>query len=727
MGAPLDLEQETPARMLRALFALAALVAAASAPVDARNPAADRITTPFAPAPAAPVEVIGGTLDALPVLDARTGASVSYFYVRQADGSQLALKWLGPDHAVPGANVRLEGRRNGDTFFVSDSAVLERPHASAGTRPADTKRYTGRLEILHADDFDLARAYRVYALADGAGGHVTVQFPAAPEILERGMLLAVDAVPTGDGVTVEARAIEIQAGADDAQRAADVGATVSGTTQVLVILIKFTDTTAEPFTQAAIQSTVFGGASSVANFYREASYQKHALGGAVTPWLRARFAKPTTCNYSPIATEALYLAQQAGYNVGAYQRWVYVFPKVSACGWWGMGGGSQAWVNDQPSLLVFAHELGHTFGLGHASTLDCGGAVIGGTCTRAEYGDSNSVMGQTRAAHFSAPHKQDLGYFSASQVKTHAGGTATYTLSPYETAGGSTYAVVVPASPTRKYWIEWRQPIGFDAALPAGVTNGALLHINPPSDYSGCESCLLDMTPATTAFTDGALPVGAAYYDAATGTLISVLGKTASALTVQVSTGATGTFADVAPNHWAYDAIESLAAYGITAGCATSPLRFCPDLPVSRAEMAVFIERAKRGASFTATGTGTRFADVPSSHWAVGFIEQLHTDGITNGCAANPLRYCPSVNITRGEMAPMLIRARYGATFDPGTATGTVFADVPASHPFAAWIERAYQFGISLGCAASPRKYCPSMQVTRAQMAVFLKRTFALP
>lgn len=715
--------------MLRSFLALAtaAVFAATPQPADARARTADRIATPFAPAPAAAAEVVGGTLEALPVLDARTGASISYFYLRQADGTQLSVKWLGFEHAIPGAQVRLEGKRNEDTFFVASSAVLERPRATDRKQSADTKRYTGKLEILHADDFDRGRAYRVYTLADGNGGHVTLSFPAAPEILEAGMSLAVDGVPAGDGITVEARAIEIHAGADEAQRAADMTAMISGTTPVIVILIKFTDTTAEPFTQAAIQSTMFSGASSVANFYREASYQKHTLSGAVTPWLRARFARPTSCDYNRIANEAIYLAQQAGYNLSAYQRRVYVFPKVTACGWWGLGGGIQAWVNDQPSLLVFAHELGHTFGVGHASTLDCGTVVVGGSCVRSEYGDANSVMGQTRAAHFSALHKQDLGYFSAGQVKTHAGGTVTYTLSPYETAGGSTYAVVVPASATRNYWIEWRQPIGFDAALTSGVTNGALLHIGPPSDYAGCESCLLDMTPATTGFTDGALPVGATYFDATTGTMISVLSKTATALTVQVSTGASGTFADVPPTHAAYAAIESLAFSGITNGCATNPLRFCPDLPVSRAEMAVFIERAKRGASFTSTATGAFFADVSATYWAGGFIEQLYTDGITTGCASNPLRYCPTIYITRGEMAPMLVRARYGATFNPGTATGTIFTDVPASHPFAAWIERAYQYGISLGCSGSPRKYCPNAQVTRAQMAMFLQRAFALP
>ena len=34
------------------------------------------------------------------------------------------------------------------------------------------------------------------------------------------------------------------------------------------------------------------------------------------------------------------------------------------------------------------------------------------------------------------------------------------------------------------------------------------------------------------------------------------------------------------------------ASLGITGGCATGPLRYCPSDPVTRAQMATFIERA---------------------------------------------------------------------------------------------------------------------------------------
>ena len=41
-------------------------------------------------------------------------------------------------------------------------------------------------------------------------------------------------------------------------------------------------------------------------------------------------------------------------------------------------------------------------------------------------------------------------------------------------------------------------------------------------------------------------------------------------------------------------AIDALAAAGITSGCSTDPLKYCPDRPVARAQMATFLHRAIR-------------------------------------------------------------------------------------------------------------------------------------
>jgi hypothetical protein len=170
--------------------------------------------------------------------------------------------------------------------------------------------------------------------------------------------------------------------------------------------------------------------------------------------------------------------------------------------------------------------------------------------------------------------------------------------------------------------------------------------------------------------------------------------------------------------------INALFAAGITSGCATNPPQFCPALDVTRGEMAVFLVRGIHGAGFDPpAATGTVFTDVPASDPFAKWIEQLAADGITGGCG--PTTYCPDETVMRGQMAVFLLRAKHGAGFDPPPATGTVFTDVPASHPFAKWIEQLALEGITGGCG--PTTYCPDETVTRAEMAVFLVRAFNLP
>lgn len=55
---------------------------------------------------------------------------------------------------------------------------------------------------------------------------------------------------------------------------------------------------------------------------------------------------------------------------------------------------------------------------------------------------------------------------------------------------------------------------------------------------------------------------------------------------------AVGVFADVPPDGWYADEAEWIFSGGITKGCRSEPLSFCPDDPVKRDQMASFIARA---------------------------------------------------------------------------------------------------------------------------------------
>lgn len=181
-------------------------------------------------------------------------------------------------------------------------------------------------------------------------------------------------------------------------------------------------------------------------------------------------------------------------------------------------------------------------------------------------------------------------------------------------------------------------------------------------------------------------------------------------------------FLDVPGTNPSHDDIEAIFRAGITSGCGNAS--YCPAASVNRAQMAIFLLKAKFGSTYPVPPATGIFADVPAASPFAPWIEDLYNRGITSGCGTSPLRYCPSDAITRAQMAVFLLRTDEGSSYQPPPATGTMFADVPASHIFAAWIEELARRGITSGCGGG--NYCPNAPARRDQMATFLTRTFDL-
>jgi hypothetical protein len=100
--------------------------------------------------------------------------------------------------------------------------------------------------------------------------------------------------------------------------------------------------------------------------------------------------------------------------------------------------------------------------------------------------------------------------------------------------------------------------------------------------------------------------------------------------------------------------VEKFSTLGITAGCGGS--NFCPNDPVTRAQMAVFLTKAMGEQPATAC-TGTVFNDVSSILMPDAFcmfIEKFSTLGITSGCGGG--NFCPDDLVTRAQMAVFLTK-----------------------------------------------------------------------
>ncbi len=244
----------------------------------------------------------------------------------------------------------------------------------------------------------------------------------------------------------------------------------------------------------------------------------------------------------------------------------------------------------------------------------------------------------------------------------------------------------------------WEQLYGFNLSVPDGSGDmDGDGYTNVEEYFNGTNP--LDSIPPTTP-------------PATTPTATPVISPTATPITI---------FADVPSTYWAYSWINTVYRNGITGGCGNAPLIFCPERPVTRAEMAVFLERGIQGSGYTPPDVTTQFGDT-ANNWAQDWIDALADDGITSGCGGG--NYCPDGAVTRAQMAVFLLRAMHGATYTPPAASGTMFGDVSASHWAAAWIEQLAVEGITAGC--NGQDYCPESSVTRAQMAIFLVKAFNL-
>jgi hypothetical protein len=481
----------------------------------------------------APVEVVVGTVEIVTIEDRLAGETYRHVGLRPVGGRALILVGTALDHLVDGGRAEVEGQRDSDTLFV----IRARPLGGPASRSTAKLSVTGTVRLMHADYFESGQSEFLMDVArdDGSSVRLDVTWPFAQ--LVAGMRVTVTGESSADGDRVRPSFIVITAPAPPAQPMRPRAAPDAVTNSVLVILMRYANSPANPFTQAQVQTVFAGGpgSGSVTEYYKETSYGLQLLNATITNWLQSGASVPAGCNISTMMTDGNALATAAGYTIGNYQNLVYVFPRVSGCGWAGLAyiGWGRALINGYNTTSVYAHELGHNFGLLHAGSLRCpSGNIIDGACTVSEYGDPFDVMGNQSAMHFNAAQKSYLNWIPGPTVLTQAAGSGTYRLDPLELANGSRYAVTIPTRRNRTFWLEYRQPIGFDSGLASRPNNGPQVRLETPLEWScsGCDTTLLDMEPSTSTFNDATLVAGKNFRDPVTGVSVSVLGATPTAL-----------------------------------------------------------------------------------------------------------------------------------------------------------------------------------------------------
>lgn len=316
-----------------------------------------------------------------------------------------------------------------------------------------------------------------------------------------------------------------------------------GNKRLLYIRVDFSDDPGEPISVGGAQAAIV----ELDRYYRAASFNQTTFIGTVTPTVlrmpRTKAAYGQMNATSQLLSDARAAAAAAGFPQSNFEFDAVAFRRVSAWSWAGLGsvGGRGTWLNGSFGLGVFAHELGHNFGLRHANFWQASNETIIGTGSSQEYGNPFDTMGggdidnaTGLQGHFNAWYKWDLDWFSPAQIQvvSQPAQSGTFQVYDLEQASlGGIHGLRVPISGARDYWVEYRPVAGGLLGRSVVIFWGY-----PTSD----ESNLLDMNPASPSAGDAPLHVGRTFSDPAAAIHITPTGTantTPSSMNVVVNRG----------------------------------------------------------------------------------------------------------------------------------------------------------------------------------------------
>lgn len=126
-----------------------------------------------------------------------------------------------------------------------------------------------------------------------------------------------------------------------------------------------------------------------------------------------------------------------------------------------------------------------------------------------------------------------------------------------------------------------------------------------------------------------------------------------------------GQATDVSGDAWYFGDVQRMIALGVVELPEDGTFR--PLEPLTRIEMAVSLVRAFPALPEVEEPVGA-FSDVPATWKEAGAVEAILDAGVTSGCSADPLSYCPDRPVTRAQMASFLVQALGTRPEDAGQA-----------------------------------------------------------
>jgi uncharacterized protein (TIGR03437 family) len=333
------------------------------------------------------------------------------------------------------------------------------------------------------------------------------------------------------------------------------------------------------FTTQTLSQLLFGPGISLSGYLREASFGKTSVTGDVFgPFTVDRTLLPGGCLIPdlPRFRDLALKATNGSIDLHAYSSFILITPHGSDCGGvvsageaipncpnFALPDGSAsnagvAWASLDPAhdyheiLPTIIHEIVHTLGIvNHASSLDFDRnplGLLGAIGTHDEYGDRFSTMGGGKCVsdrcthgHLNAEHKLLLGWLDPVNDVQTVSASGTFILAPYENSTGVRALKILRPGTGQWLWLEYRQPIGYDATLDLlnpKVFSGVLIRYDPAPGYEGSfYTHLLDFHAAATPndFANAPLLSGESWLDPYTPLAIAVGPATSTGIQIRVS------------------------------------------------------------------------------------------------------------------------------------------------------------------------------------------------
>jgi hypothetical protein len=251
----------------------------------------------------------------------------------------------------------------------------------------------------------------------------------------------------------------------------------AGAVQVLVVKMTWGP---QPFSAADVDAAM----QRVIPFYANASFAKVTLSYTQTPWLDDLSAPPCAAasGYGSLASSLRATAIASGYQIANYDREIFLIPKDTNCSTLGVTEPDGIILNGSLAPSVIVHELGHSFGMGHAQAFDCR-YTPARYCRVIPYGDIWDVMGGGGDAQVSSHGIGDFGALQKARAgwitPTDITKSGIYRIAALEQPSSLPQALVIRAG-AFEFWIDHREPVGNDAYLGTDstgyVTTGFEVH-----------------------------------------------------------------------------------------------------------------------------------------------------------------------------------------------------------------------------------------------------------